>query len=79
MTNFIRQVRAFEGETVEIAWTCRDDSKFYQRLTIPPTATREAMTARLCTCGVLTGGTRDPSHACPVHGVTEAVKAGPST
>lgn len=42
MTNFIRQVRAYEGETVEIAWRTKDGSTFYQRLTIPPKATRAA-------------------------------------
>lgn len=43
MSNFIRQLRAYEGETVEIAWTCQDGSVFHQRVTIPPKATRDTV------------------------------------
>jgi hypothetical protein len=42
MSPFIRVVRAHEEETVEIAWTCADGSRYVQRITIPPRATREA-------------------------------------
>lgn len=42
MSVFVRQVRAHEGEIVEIRWTCADGTMFYQRLTIPPKATRDA-------------------------------------
>jgi len=42
VSNFIRVVRAHEEETVEIAWTCADGSRYVQRITIPPKATREA-------------------------------------
>lgn len=42
MASFIRQVRAFEGEVVEIAWQCQDGAVFHQRVTVPPKATREA-------------------------------------
>ena len=45
MSNFIRTVRAHEGEIVEIAWTCKDGSVFHQRVTVPPSTTREALTA----------------------------------
>jgi len=44
MSPFIRVVRAHEDETVEIQWTCLDTSRYVQRLTIPPKATREAQT-----------------------------------
>lgn len=40
---FIRQVRAHEGEVVEIGWQLNDGTSFYQRLTIPPKATRDAV------------------------------------
>lgn len=33
---FIRCVRAFEDETVEIRWRCRDGSAVVQPVTIPP-------------------------------------------
>ncbi len=40
---YIRPVRAYEGETVEVRWTCVDGTTCYTRHTIPPKATREAV------------------------------------
>lgn len=54
MTNFIRQVRAHEGETVEIKWLCRDGSAFYQRLTIAPPAVRDALAGERNAAGQVT-------------------------
>lgn len=39
---FIRAVRVYEDETVELQWRCLDGTVFIQRITIPPKATREA-------------------------------------
>lgn len=38
----VKPVRALEGEQVEIIWTCADGTTYYQRVAIPPKATREA-------------------------------------
>ncbi len=46
MVEFVRTVRAHEGETVEIQWTCDDGIGFVQRIAIPPKATREARRAQ---------------------------------
>jgi hypothetical protein len=43
---FVRTVRAFEGETVEIRWRCADGTDVYQRVTVPPRATRDARAGR---------------------------------
>jgi hypothetical protein len=40
---YVRTVRAFEGETVEIQWICSDGTRFWQRVTIPPKPTRVAV------------------------------------
>lgn len=50
----IRVISVYEGDTVEIQWTLRDGgiraldappAIYYQRVTIPPKATREAKDA----------------------------------
>ncbi len=41
MVEFVRTLRAHEGETVEIQWRRADGSLFIDRHTIPPRATRE--------------------------------------
>lgn len=55
MSNIIRQVRAYEGEVVEIAWHCDDGSVFHQRLTVPSKPTREARTDERDTAGQVNG------------------------
>lgn len=42
MSQFIRVVRAYEGETVEIQWRLEGGAIYVQRVTIPPKATRDA-------------------------------------
>jgi len=37
--------KAFETEIVEIIWTLKDGSLFYQRIKIPPKSVREARNA----------------------------------
>lgn len=39
-TEFVRQLTAHEGETVEIKWRLADGNVYYQRVTVPPKATR---------------------------------------
>jgi len=38
----IVQFKVHEDETVEIKWLLKDNTVFYQRIGIPPKATREA-------------------------------------
>lgn len=42
---YLRQLPAIEGETVEIRWSCHDGTLFFQRLTIPPKSSRDAIAA----------------------------------
>lgn len=42
MSSHVRQVRAFEGEIVEIRWSCKDGSTHYERYRIPPIAVRKS-------------------------------------
>ena len=38
----IRTIRAFENETVEVQWTCRDGRVHIERYSIPPKPVRQA-------------------------------------
>lgn len=42
MHNIVRQIQALESEIVEIKWTCKDGTIFYQRINIPPKVTRDS-------------------------------------
>jgi hypothetical protein len=42
MSPFVRVIRVYEDETVEIQWRCADGTVFTERRTIPPKATRAA-------------------------------------
>ncbi len=42
MTEYVRTVRAHEGETVEIQWRCHDGSIHIERYTVPPKTVRAA-------------------------------------
>jgi hypothetical protein len=42
VTEYVRTVRAHEGETVEIQWRCHDGSVHIERYTVPPKTVREA-------------------------------------
>lgn len=46
MSKIVKTIRAYETETVRILWTCDDNAKFEQDVTIPPKATREAKTEK---------------------------------
>lgn len=39
---FVRQVKSFEGDTLEVIWHMADGTTFTQRVEIPPRPTREA-------------------------------------
>lgn len=38
----VRAIRCFEGDTVEIQWKLKTGETYYQRVTVPPKATRDA-------------------------------------
>jgi hypothetical protein len=46
MTKIIKQIRAYEDETVVIVWTLNDRSVYEQTVTPPPKPTREARVAK---------------------------------
>jgi hypothetical protein len=57
---FVRTIRAWEGETVEIQWQLKAGGVHYERITIPPPAARLARSVELDLLSEERSATGDP-------------------